>query len=112
MSDNSEILILQLFQWVVGMLEVVHFTRRNLRHWNGHRRDVLKDFLRVSVHQLLLSPVTLSPTPSTSSAVKTLQETEEDPIDPEPAYEGGVKVEYFPDQLYRPRIGAVTRNYL
>jgi hypothetical protein len=66
----------------------------------------------VSVHQLLVSPLTLSPTPSASSALKTLEETEEDPNDPEPAYEGGVKMEYFADQLYRPSIGAVTRNYL
>jgi len=59
----------------------------------------------------LVSPVTLCPTPSTSSAVKTLEETEEDPSDREPA-DGDVKMEYFPDQLYRPSIGAVTRNYL
>jgi len=43
--------------------------------------------------------------------VKTLEETEEDPNDREPA-DGDVKMEYFPDQLYRPSIEAVTRNYL
>jgi len=60
--------------------------------------------LRASVHQLLVSPATLSPTPSTSSSVKTLEETEEDPNNPKPAGEGGVKMDAFPisctDQVY------------
>jgi len=39
----------------------------------------------------------LSPTPSTSSAIKTLENTEEDCDDPEPADEGDIQMEYFPD---------------
>jgi len=42
---------------------------------------------------LVASLVPLSPTP-TSSAVKTPENTEEDPDEPQPADEGDIQVEY------------------
>jgi hypothetical protein len=39
----------------------------------------------------------LSPTPSTFSEVKTPENTEEDPDDPEPADEGDIQMEYSSD---------------
>jgi hypothetical protein len=50
---------------------------------------------RVSVQQpFVVPPVCLSPTPSTSSAVKTPENTEEGP---EPADEGDIQMEYSSD---------------
>jgi len=59
----------------------------------------------VSVHQ------TLYFTP-TSSALKTPENTEDDTDEHEAADEGEIPVEYYSNQLYRPSIGAVTKNYL
>jgi len=39
-------------------------------------------------------PDTLSPTPSTSSAIRTPTNTEEDFDDPEPADKGDIQIEY------------------
>jgi hypothetical protein len=44
---------------------------------------------------ILVFPDPLSPTPS--SAMKTLENTKEDSGDPEPADEGSIQMEYFPD---------------
>jgi hypothetical protein len=65
----------------------------------------------VLVHQLSwLSPDTLSSTPSTSSALKSPHNTEEDPDGPEQA-DGDIQMEYSCDWLYNSVIGAVTENY-
>jgi hypothetical protein len=53
------------------------------------------DLRDMSVHQLIW--YSLSPTPSTSSAVKAPENTEKDHDDPEPAGEGVVQMEYFSD---------------
>jgi hypothetical protein len=42
----------------------------------------------------------LSPTPSTSSAIRTPEKTEEEPDDPEPVKEVDIKREYSSDRLY------------
>jgi len=39
----------------------------------------------------------LSRTPSTSSALKTSENTEQDPDDPKPAYEGDIQKQYSSD---------------
>jgi len=44
--------------------------------------------------------------------VKTPENTKEDSDDSEPADEGDTQIEYPFDELYRPSIGAVTKNYL
>jgi hypothetical protein len=49
---------------------------------------------------ILVSPNPLSPTLSNSSAMKTPENTEEEPDDPEPVNEGDIKREYFSDLLY------------
>jgi hypothetical protein len=60
----------------------------------------------------VVSPDPLSSsTPSTSSALKTPENTEGDPDDCEPV-DGDIQMEYFSDQLYNPSIGTVTKNYL
>jgi hypothetical protein len=46
---------------------------------------------------------------SIASAVKTPENTEDDP---EPAGGGDTQVEYFSDLLYSPSVGAVTKNYV
>ena len=84
----------------------------------------------VSTSIIVASPDSLSPTPSTSSAMKTpdpqfpgpsacLVETEETPENtqrdsdaPEPAAEGEIQMEYSSGQLWSSSIGAVTKNYL
>jgi hypothetical protein len=43
------------------------------------------------------SPDPMSPTPSTSSDMKTPGKTEKDPDDPEPAYEGDIQMDYSSD---------------
>jgi hypothetical protein len=45
----------------------------------------------------VVSPDPLSPAPSIYSAIKTLENTEEDPDDGEPADEGDICVEYSSD---------------
>jgi hypothetical protein len=45
----------------------------------------------------VVSPDLLFPAPSTSSAVKTPENTEEDSDDPEPAAEGATPMEYSSD---------------
>jgi hypothetical protein len=50
----------------------------------------------------MVAPDPLSPTPSTSSAMKTPENTEEDSNDPEPT-EGDIQMEYTSNQPYNPR---------
>jgi hypothetical protein len=57
----------------------------------------------------MVSPKPFSPTP-TSSAMKTPENTAENPDDPEQADEGDTQMEYYYDQLYNPNIGAVTKK--
>jgi len=65
-----------------------------------------KDCKSVCISATVISPDTLSHTPS---AIKTLKNTKEDS---DPADEGHIQIEYFFDELWRPSIGAVTKNYL
>jgi len=55
----------------------------------------------------VISPDTISHIPS---AIKTLENTKEDPNDPDPADEGHIQIEYSFEDLWRPSIGAVTKN--
>jgi hypothetical protein len=52
------------------------------------------------------------PTPSTSSAITTPENTEEDPDDTEPAEEGDTHTEYCSDQLHSANIRATIKNDL
>ena len=53
---------------------------------------------------VVVSPDSSSPT-STASAKTTAKNTEENPSDPEPAYEKDIQMEYSSDKLY-------VQNYL
>ena len=55
-------------------------------------------------------PDSLFPTPSTLSAMKTPENTEEDHDDPQPADEGDIQMEYFSDYKYSSSIRTVTKN--
>ena len=66
----------------------------------------------VQTPSVVVCPDPLSPTPSTSSAMRTPENTEEDPDDLKPADEGDIQMEYSSDQLYSPSIGAVTKYCL
>jgi phytoene/squalene synthetase len=46
---------------------------------------------------VVVSPDPLSCTQSTYSATKTTENMEENPDDPEPAAEGDIQMEFFPD---------------
>jgi len=52
----------------------------------------------------------LSPFPSTSTAMETPENTEEELDDPELTHEEGIPMEC--EWLYSPSIRAVTKNYL
>jgi hypothetical protein len=69
-------------------------------------RDMLKKASKSFCTSNVVFPEPLSPTPSTSLAMKTPENTE----DPEPADEVDFQIEYSPDLLYSPSIGAVSRN--
>jgi hypothetical protein len=57
----------------------------------GYLRDMSKTPPRVSVHQpFVVTPDPLTPTPSTSSAMKTPENTEGNPDDPEQADGGDI----------------------
>jgi hypothetical protein len=71
-----------------------------------------KAFKGACTSTVLLSPDPLSPTPSTSSTMKTPDNTEDDTEGPEPAEEGQIQMEYFSDQLCSPSIGALIKIYL
>jgi hypothetical protein len=58
-------------------------------------RDMFKKASSICITPVVVSPDPLSPTPSTSLAMKTPQYTEENPADPEPAGEGDILMEYF-----------------
>jgi hypothetical protein len=61
-------------------------------------RDMFKKaFKSVCTSTIVASPDPLSPTLWTSSFVKTLENTEEDSDDPEPADEGDIQMEYSSD---------------
>ena len=51
---------------------------------------------------VVVSPDPLSPT-------STQENTKEDPDEPELADERGIQMEYTSNELYRPRVGAVTK---
>jgi len=55
-------------------------------------------------------PDSLFPNPSTLSAMKTPENTEEDHDDPQPADEGDIQKEYFSDYTYSPSIRTITKN--
>jgi hypothetical protein len=60
-------------------------------------RDLFKKATKTVCTSNVVSPDHVSFVPSASSAVKTPDNTEEDPDDPEPANEGDIQVEYFSD---------------
>jgi hypothetical protein len=63
----------------------------------------------VSVHPQLWYLLTTFSCPSTSSALKTPENTEEHPNDSEPADERDIQMEYASDLLYRP---SICKSYL
>jgi hypothetical protein len=61
-------------------------------------KDMFKKASRsVCTSTTVVSPDPLSPTPSTSSATKIPEHTEEDPDDPELADAGDIQMEYSSD---------------
>ena len=70
--------------------------------------DVKDMFKKASKHvctsTIVVCPDPLSPTPSKSSMMKTPENTEEDPDDPEPAAEGDVQMKYTSDYLYSSKV--------
>jgi hypothetical protein len=44
--------------------------------------------------------------------MKTPENTEEDPGDPEPAGQGGMQMKFPSDYLYSPSTGAITKIYM
>jgi hypothetical protein len=69
-----------------------------------------KAFNNVCIPSIVISPDPVSCTPSTSSGVKSLENTGEDPGDPGPANEGDTQMEYFSDWLSSPSVWALTKT--
>jgi hypothetical protein len=88
------------------------FYQKKLLQCNRHLRDMFRQASKSVYTSNVVSPDSLPPTPSTSSALKTPESIKEDPEDSEPADNGDIQMEYCADQLYSPSIGAVTKNYL
>jgi hypothetical protein len=59
--------------------------------------DLTDNFTNASKSVSTSTPDPLSPTPSTFSAVKTPESTEEESDDPEPADDGDIPMEYASD---------------
>jgi hypothetical protein len=73
-------------------------------------RDMYKKASKnICASTVVVSPDPLSPTVSTSSAVKTLEHTEEDPHDSEPPAERDIQMECSSDQFFGPRVASVTK---
>jgi hypothetical protein len=70
-------------------------------------RDMLKMACKSVCTATVISPDTLSHTPST---IKSPENTKEDPNDPDPADEGHFQIEHSFNEMRRPSIGAVTKN--
>lgn len=71
--------------------------------------DLLKEASKtVCTSPVVISPDPFSPTPLTSSAMKTSENTEGDPDDTEQA-DGDIQIEYSSEWLYSPSIESVTR---
>jgi hypothetical protein len=61
-------------------------------------RDMFKKTSKCAcTSTIVISPNPSSPTPSTSSAMKTSENTEEDPDDLASVYEGDIQMEYSSD---------------
>ena len=79
-----------------------------------NQADLRDMFKKVSKSVCTLTDVVLpdplSPAPQTSSAMKTPEDKEEDPDDPEPAGKGDNQTEYSCYQLYNTCI--VTKIYM
>jgi hypothetical protein len=86
--DNTEILIIQHLRSIVPKPEVLLFTRKIFIN----KRNRSQGHVQKGLQSVCTSTVAVSPTPSTSSAMKTPENTEEDPDDPEPADEGGIQM--------------------
>jgi len=75
-------------------------------------RDMFKKASKsVCISMIVVSSESLSPTPSTSSAMKTPENKLVDSDYHTPAEERHIQVEYFSDQLCSPITGAVIKNY-
>jgi hypothetical protein len=89
---------------VVLRLDILLFTKKCFINETGRFQEhVLKFSKSVCTSTVMVSPDPLSSNPSTSSAVKTTENMEEDPDDPEPA-DRDTQIKYS-DQLYSSSIG-------
>ena len=112
-SCNLEIPIIHHKRKVVPKPEVLLFTKRKIitetGTSQGHVQKGLQECLYITT---VVSPDPLSPTASASSPMKTLENTEQDPDNPELADEGDIQLTDSSGWLHNPSIGSVTKNYL
>jgi hypothetical protein len=103
-SNNSEILIIQHMRKIVLRPEMFLFTRKKASSMK--QADLRNMFKTVSnsvcTSTIVVSPDFLSPTPSTSSNLKT-RKCRRDTNGPEPAGDGDMQMEYSCDWLYSPK---------
>jgi hypothetical protein len=92
MFDNSEILMIWRFWRVVRRPEALLLPEKKCTGETCRARGYIHQDLQKSlyVHQPLWYLLISSPTPLTYSAMKTSENTEEEPDDPAPADEGDV----------------------
>jgi hypothetical protein len=81
------------------MTTSVDFYHTEASKENRYLRDmfVKMAFNCFSTSTIVVSPISLSPTPSYSSAVKTSENTKQNPDDPELTDEGNIQMEYSSD---------------
>jgi hypothetical protein len=93
MSDNPEILIIWHSRRLVPRPEVLLFTA--FINERGRPQEQFKNASNgVCISNVVVYPDPLPPTPLTSSAMKSPENTEEDPDGPEPADVRDIQMEY------------------
>jgi len=98
-SCNLEILIIQLSKRAVSRPDTLLFTikKASSMKTGKSQKHVPKGLKSVCTSTVSVPPDLSSPDPSTSLAMKTRENTGDDPEDPEPADGGDIQMEYSSD---------------
>jgi len=109
-SDNSEILLVQNLRRIVIRPEILLFTPQKINETSDNSDMFPKLWNDIWTRTAMVSPNPLSPSPSTLPTMKTPENIEENPNDPEPTDDGNIQMETPLSSCMGPRRGAVSKN--